>query len=70
MDQPKPAFSLRQMELETLEEAREWGRRRLQDKLEKLIEEQGAISPPQRPGAEQSAVAAVEAAKRQRRDRR
>lgn len=68
MDPSKPAFSLRQMELETLEEAREWGRRRLQDKLEKLIEEQGAISPPQRLAFDPSATAPVEAAKHQRRN--
>jgi hypothetical protein len=70
MDRPKAAFSFRQMEEETLEEAKEWGRRRLQDKLNKLVEEQGAISPPERPAAEPGAVAQAEVSKRQRRNRR
>lgn len=70
MDSFKPAISFRQMEEETLEEAQEWGRRRLQDKLKKLIEEQGAISPPERFSAEAGAMAPVQAAKRQRTNRR
>jgi len=46
MDESKPFKSFRQLEEETLEEARAWGRRRLENKLEKLVEEQGAIPPP------------------------
>lgn len=70
MDEPKPFVSFRQMEEETLEEAQAWGRRRLQGKLEKLIEEQGAISPPERSGADSGEVADGEVTQRQRRDRR
>jgi hypothetical protein len=57
---PSPNLLMR-MELETLEEAREWGRRRLEEKLQKLIEEQGAISPPQRPAAEKGPPPKVQA---------
>lgn len=46
MESSRRFVSFRQMEEETLEEAQAWGRRRLEEKLEKLIEEQGAISPP------------------------
>jgi hypothetical protein len=38
---------LAEVELETLEEGREWTRRRLERKLQKMAERQGAISPPQ-----------------------
>jgi hypothetical protein len=70
MDKPKPQVSLLgQMEMEVLEEGREWMRRRLEEKLHKLIEEQGAISPPQRNAAEECAAPKTEAAKRRRRHR-
>ena len=70
MDESKPFISFRQMEEETLKEAQAWGRRRLQGKLEKLIEEQGAISPPERSAADPSEVAHGETSKRERRARR
>jgi hypothetical protein len=70
MDKPKPSNLLMQMELEVLEEAREWGRRRLQEKLQKLIDEQGAISPPQRPAAEEGSPPKAEAENGRRRNRR
>lgn len=70
MDESKPFKSFRQLEEETLEEARAWGRRRLENKLEKLVEEQGAISPPKRSGADPQEVAHGETSKRQRRARR
>ena len=48
-EQPKRTVSLlAEWEMEVLEEGREWMRRRLQEKLRKLDEEQGAISPPER----------------------
>jgi hypothetical protein len=40
--------ALRDMELEVEAEGREWMRRRLQDKLQAQVEEQGAIFPPGR----------------------
>ena len=45
---------LAEVELETLEEGREWTRRRLQRKLQRLADAQGAISPPEQSGAERS----------------
>ena len=42
---------LAEVELETLEEGREWMRRRMEQKLRRLADRQGAISPPQRPAA-------------------
>jgi hypothetical protein len=70
MDKPKPARGLlAQMELETLEEGRDWTRRRLEDKLRKLIEERGALSPPQRSGAEASSPPPAQAADGGRPDR-
>ena len=36
---------LAEVELETLEEGREWTRRRLERKLQKMAQSQGAISP-------------------------
>lgn len=61
-NKPRTAISLMQMELETLEEAREWGRRRLKEKLRKLSEEQGAISPPQRAAVAEGSPPNLEAA--------
>ena len=43
----KHVSPLAEVELETLDEGREWTRRRLEGKLQKLAERQGAISPPQ-----------------------
>ena len=43
---------LAEVELETLEEGREWTRKRLEKKLQRLADRQGAISPPQRPAVE------------------
>ena len=38
---------LAQVEAETLEEGRAWTRQRLEQKLQRLADRQGAISPPQ-----------------------
>jgi len=62
MDKLKPPVSLMQMELEMLKEAQAWGRRRLEEKLQELIEERGAISPPQRPAAEEGSPPEAEVA--------
>ena len=49
-EKPKRAVSpLAEVELETLEEGREWTRKRLERKLQRLADSQGAISPPQPP---------------------
>ena len=49
-EEPRRAVpSLAEVELETLEEGREWTRRRLERKLQRLADSQGAISPPQSP---------------------
>jgi len=49
-EKPRRAISpLAEAEMETLEEGREWMRRRLEKKLQRLADRQGAISPPQRP---------------------
>ena len=40
--------ALRDMELEVEAEGREWMRRRLEQKLQAQVEEQGAIFPPER----------------------
>jgi hypothetical protein len=51
--EPRRAVSpLAEVELETLEEGREWTRQRLEKKLQRLAERQGAISPPQPPAVE------------------
>ena len=53
-ERPKRAVSpLAEVEMETLEEGREWTRKRLEKKLQRLAESQGAISPPQRSAVEE-----------------
>jgi hypothetical protein len=48
MKKPMRAVSpLAEVEMETLEEGREWTRRRLERKLQAMAERQGAISPPE-----------------------
>jgi hypothetical protein len=45
--EPRRAVSpLAEVELETLEEGRQWTRQRLEKKLQRLAERQGATSPP------------------------
>ena len=57
MNKPMRAVSpLAEVEMETLEEGREWTRRRLERKLQKMAECQGAISPPERAQAAQREV--------------
>jgi hypothetical protein len=57
MKKPMRAVSpLAEVEMETLEEGREWTRRRLERKLQWMAERQGAISPPERLQAAQREV--------------
>jgi hypothetical protein len=44
----KPARSLREIEMEVLEEGREWTRRRLEQKLQAEANRHGGVFPPQR----------------------
>ena len=44
---------LAMVEMEVLEEGREWMRRRMQEKLQRLADEQGAVSPPEQPAAQE-----------------
>jgi hypothetical protein len=41
--------SLREIELEVEAEMREWGRKRLQEKLQSQADQHGRVFPPQRP---------------------
>jgi hypothetical protein len=42
---------LAEVELEALEAGREWTRRRIEKNLQRLADEQGKVSPPERSGA-------------------
>jgi hypothetical protein len=44
----KPVRSLREIEMEVLEEGREWTRRRLEQRLQEEINRHGGVFPPQR----------------------
>ena len=47
MNQPKrPLPSLAEIEREVVAESREWGRQRLQERLQQLADEQGEVFPP------------------------
>jgi hypothetical protein len=49
MNSDKPAArTLREIELEVLEEGREWTRRRLEQRLQEEADRQGGVFPPQR----------------------
>jgi hypothetical protein len=54
--------SLREIELEVLEEGREWTRRRLEQRLQEEADRQGGVFPPQRQKGTSSAKASDEAA--------
>ena len=58
-EKPRRAISpLAEVEMETLEEGREWTRRRLERKLQRLADSQGAVSPPQPPSVAQGDASA------------
>jgi len=48
MNSDKPARSLRDIELEVLEEGREWTRQRMEQRLQQEADRQGGVFPPQR----------------------
>ena len=56
--------SLREIEMEVLEEGREWTRRRLEQKLQEEANRQGGVFPPQREKGSPPAKAIDEPAKR------
>lgn len=58
--------SLREIELEVLEEGREWTRRRLEQRLQEEADRQGGVFPPQREKGSPSAKANDGAANRGR----
>ena len=60
---------LAQVEMETLAEGREWMRRRLEQKLQRLADCQGAISPPQRSASEARELPAADDHDLDRQDR-
>ena len=62
-DRPR---SLRDIEMEVLEEGREWTRRRLEQKLQEEANRQGGVFPPQRPEGSSPAKAADGVANRSR----
>jgi hypothetical protein len=50
--QPKRISPLAQVEIQALEEGREWTRRKIERDLQKLADQQGEFSPLKRPGAD------------------
>jgi hypothetical protein len=46
MNEPKKAWSLKELEAEVLAEGREWTRQRLQQRLQAQAEQAGAVFPP------------------------
>jgi len=62
----KRGRSLREIELEVLEEGREWTRRRLEHRLQEEANRQGGVFPPQRQEGEASAERFHESADRRR----
>ena len=53
----KPLPSLADIEREVVAESREWGRQRLEERLQKLAEEHGEVFPPQATSAPNPKVA-------------
>ena len=60
--------SLREIELEVEAEMREWGRKRLQEKLQEQADRHGRVFPPQRTQSAPGAPDPSAAAHRRRRD--
>ena len=67
-DDEVPFRSLREIELEVEVEMREWGRRRLQQKLQEQADQHGRVFPPER--SSDVARSAAKPAPAQRRRRR
>ena len=53
----KPLPSLVDIEREVVAESREWGRQRLEERLQKLAEEHGEVFPPKATSAEAPDIA-------------
>ena len=49
---PKPLRSLADIEREVVAETREWGRQRLEERLQKLADEHGEVFPPKATSAQ------------------
>ena len=47
VEQKRSVSPLAMVEMEVLEEGREWMRSRMEEKLQRLADDQGAISPPE-----------------------
>lgn len=60
--------SLREMEMEVEAEMREWGRRRLQEKLQAQADQHGRVFPPERPAGAAAPPADAGPAHRHRAD--
>ena len=59
MKTPKKSFpSLAEIEREVIAESREWGRRRLEERLQELADQQGEVFPP--PAAQTSKAHAAQ----------
>ena len=58
--------SLREIEMEVLEEGREWTRRRLEQRLQQEADRQGGVFPPEQPKGTSSAKRANAASHRRR----
>ena len=65
-DDKRQPRSLRELEMEVLEEGREWMRQRLEQKLQQETIRQGGVFPPQQPSSLPSAKARHDSAKRRR----
>ena len=59
--------SLREIEMEVLEEGREWTRRRLEQRLQEEADREGSVFPPQRSQSASSAQRTDATAQRRRR---
>jgi hypothetical protein len=66
MPESNESRSLRDIELEVLEEGREWTRRRIEQRLQEEADRQGGVFPPQREKSSPSAKATDGTANRSR----
>jgi hypothetical protein len=56
-DEPTGRRTLRELEAEVEAEMRQWGRRRLAEKLQQQADQHGRVFPPERPGRATAAAA-------------
>jgi hypothetical protein len=69
MKPEEPILSLSQIEAEVMAEGREWTRRRMEERVQQLADQQGEVFPPQPKPAGASAPAHVSFAHRRRRNK-